>query len=135
MLNLNSTLLQQVVDQARRSAAEHPRWLHAIDRAVVELAENPYIERGELHGIIIMSSTSANLYSANGTCQCEAYKYGNPCWHRAAARLVRLHDERHGLMTMPEGDTLDTDGMRVNDRAARLAAAKAAADALNECYA
>jgi hypothetical protein len=133
MLNLNVTILSQVVDQARTTAAEHPRWLHAIDRAVVELLDNPYIERGELHGIIIMSSTSANLYAANGTCQCEAHRYGQPCWHRAAARLVRLHDEaidvdrenthRYGAQVMAD-----------HTRAARLAAAEAAAAALNECY-
>lgn len=94
MLNLSVTVLSEVVDQSRTAAAEHPRWLHAIDRAVIELLDNPYIARGELHGIVVMSSTSANLYSANGTCQCEAYKFGQPCWHRAAARLVRLHDEK-----------------------------------------
>ena len=92
MLNLNPTTLAAVVDKARTDAAEHPRWLAAIDRAVVELLQNPWIERGELHGVII-ASPSGNLYSANGTCQCRAHAYGNPCWHRAAARLVRLHDE------------------------------------------
>ena len=92
MLNLNAQTLAAVVDKARTDAAEHPRWLTAIDRAVVELVQNPWIERGELHGVII-ASPSGNLYSANGTCQCRAHAYGNPCWHRAAARLVRLHDE------------------------------------------
>ncbi len=92
MLNLNPTTFAAVVDKARTDAAEHPRWLAAIDRAVVELVQNPWIERGELHGVMI-ASPSGNLYSANGTCQCRAHAYGNPCWHRAAARLVRLHDE------------------------------------------
>ena len=73
-------------------AANHPRWLKAIDRAVVELVSNPWIERGD-HGLII-ASTSGNVYSANGVCQCKAYEHGNACWHRAASRLVRLHDER-----------------------------------------
>jgi hypothetical protein len=127
MLNLNPTTLAAVVDQARTSAAEHPRWLHAIDRAVVELLDNPYIERGELHGIVVMSSTSANLYSANGTCTCEAYKFGQPCWHRAAARLVKLHNEKIEADAPPAVSAFA-------DFAARLAAARAAADALNECY-
>jgi len=124
MLNLNLSTLAAVVDQARTDAADHPRWLHAIDRAVVELVENPWIERGELHGIIVASSTSGNLYAANGTCQCTAYQYGRPCWHRAAARLVRLHDEKLNFPTVG----------KLPDRAARLAAARAAADTLNECY-
>ncbi len=100
MLNLNPTTLAAVVDKARTDAAEHPRWLAAIDRAVLELLQNPWIERGELHGVII-ASPSGNLYSANGTCQCQAYHYGNPCWHRAAARLVRLHDEYAPAPALP----------------------------------
>ena len=66
MLNLNPTTFAAVVDKARTDAAEHPRWLAAIDRAVVELVQNPWIERGELHGVMI-ASPSGNLYSANGT--------------------------------------------------------------------
>lgn len=93
MLNLNVTTLAAVVDQALKDAANHPRWVAAIRRAFEEIDCNPYIERGELHGIIVVSPTSGNLYAANGTCQCEAHRYGNACWHRAAARLVRLHDE------------------------------------------
>ena len=92
MLNLNPVTLAAVVDKARSDAAEHPRWLAAIDRAVVELLQNPWIERGELHGVVI-GSPSGNCYAANGVCQCLAYKHNRPCWHRAAARLVRLHDE------------------------------------------
>jgi len=146
MLNLNSSTLNAVVEQACADAAAHGRWLVAIGRAVVELESNPWIERGELHGLII-ASPSGNLYSANGTCQCAAHQYGRACWHRAAARLVRLHDEREaaaqqegtaiadaqraGLVTMPEGDTLDTDGMRV---ARKIAAARATA-LLNELFA
>lgn len=92
-LDLNPITLQAVAEQACRDAAQHGRWLVAIGRALVELDSNPWIERGELHGLVI-GSPSGNVYSANGVCQCQAYKYGRPCWHRAAARLVRLHDER-----------------------------------------
>jgi len=131
MLNLNSSTLAAVVDQARTSAADHPRWLTAIDRAVTELHVNPWLERGELHGVII-ASPSGNLYAANGTCQCEAYRYGNPCWHRALARLVRLHDEAQlaaEIASMNRGRAIIA-----ADRAARLEAARAAVDSLNECY-
>jgi hypothetical protein len=134
MLNLDPTTLAAVVEKATHDAANHPRWLVAIGRAILELDSNPYIERGDLHGLII-GSPSGKLYSANGTCQCEAHSFGRPCWHRAAARLVRLHDERAAgaaqLVTMPEGDMLDTDGMRV---ARKLAATRATA-ALNELFA
>jgi hypothetical protein len=92
MLNIDPTILSQVVNSARLSAADHPRWLTAIDRAVVELAENPWIARGDDSSLII-ASPSGKCYTSNGVCQCLAFDHGQPCWHRAAARLVRLHDE------------------------------------------
>lgn len=79
-----------------QAAADHPRWLNAINRAVVELLSNPYIARQDDH-LLIASSSSTKIYSANGVCQCEAFTYNRPCWHRAAARLVRLHDERRQI--------------------------------------
>jgi hypothetical protein len=105
MLNLSIPVLTQVVDQALQAAADHPRWLNAINRAVAELVSAPYITRQDGH-LLIASSSSNNIYSANGVCQCAAYtgidpktdtrvhSGGQPCWHRAAARLVRLHDEQ-----------------------------------------
>lgn len=125
MLNLNVTTLAAVVDQALIDAAAHPRWVMAIGRAAVELNTNPWIERGDLHGLII-ASPSGNLYSANGTCQCEAHRYGNPCWHRAAARLVRLHDEQQENIHR-YGAQLVND----HDRAAKLELARQAAAELN----
>jgi hypothetical protein len=94
MLNLNSTLLQEVADQALIDAAAHPRWVVAIGRALIELDQNPWVERASTgHGLII-GSPSGTCYSANGTCTCEAFKHGQPCYHRAMARMVRRHDER-----------------------------------------
>lgn len=92
MLNLDCTILAQVVSKALADAAEHPRWINAIRRAFEEVDSNPYIERNT-HGGLIIGSPSGACYSANGVCSCEAYTYGRACWHRAAARLVRLHDE------------------------------------------
>jgi hypothetical protein len=93
MLDLNCTILSQVVDQAMQDAIDHPRWLHAIERAVVELLSNPLICRQDDHSLLIASSSSDRIYSANGVCQCESFRFGKPCWHRSAARLVRLHDQ------------------------------------------
>jgi hypothetical protein len=101
MLNLNCTILSQVVSKALADAVAHPRWVNAINRAFQEIDSNPWIERNaEGHGLII-GSPSGTVYSANGVCQCEAYAHGRACWHRAAARLVRLHDEaqQHREMT------------------------------------
>src|SRR5215212_3157949 len=94
MLNLNQETLNAVVEQACKDAAQHGRWLVAIGRAAYELECNPYVERNpEGHGLIIGSS-SGNVYSSNGICQCAAYVHGQPCYHRAMARIVRLCDER-----------------------------------------
>ncbi len=95
MLNLNQETLNLVVEQACADAAHSVKWLTAIGRAVVELTSNPYLERQDGH--LLIGSPSGNVYSANGTCSCTAYTYGQPCWHRAAARLVRLHDEAQAI--------------------------------------
>jgi hypothetical protein len=86
MLNLNSSTLAAVVDQALMDAAAHPRWVVAIGRAVVELVSNPYMERGD-HGLII-GSTSGKCYAANGTCQCTAFEFKIP--ESANKRRVNL---------------------------------------------
>jgi hypothetical protein len=157
MLNLNQETLNAVVEQACKDAAAHGRWLVAIGRAAYELEVNPYLERGD-HGLLI-ASPSGSVYSGNGVCGCKAYEFGQPCWHRAAARLVRLHDEalerdeaaqrasvarlvleaeaiiaagHAGLITMPDTNTLDTDGMRV---ARKIAAARCAAQFNSELFA
>ncbi len=140
MLNLNPTTLAAVAEQACRDAAQHDRWLVAIGRALIELDQNPWIERGELHGLII-GSPSGNLYSANGTCQCQAYTYGQPCWHRAAARLVRLHDEaiERDLATTAgqvARMVLEAEAIIDRDRVARkIAAARCAAQFNAELFA
>lgn len=94
MLELSIPVLTRVTDKAMRDAADHPRWLAAIGKAVVQLLSNPYMERDADHGGLLIGSPSGRVYTSNGVCQCEAYQFNRPCWHRAAARLVRLHDEQ-----------------------------------------
>lgn len=92
MLNLNSSTLDQVIRSAKRAVADDSRWLHAIERAAAELESNPWVARDG--GALLVSSPSGQLYTASGgACQCSAYAYGRPCWHRAAARLVQRHDQ------------------------------------------
>jgi hypothetical protein len=43
--------------------------------------------------LVIWSQDSNEIYTANGVCQCKAFERGLACWHRAAARLVRLYQE------------------------------------------
>jgi hypothetical protein len=163
MLDLNTSILSAVVDQAMRDAAGHPRWLTAITRAAVEILSNPYVARQDGH-LLIASPTSGNIYAANGQCQCKAFEFNQPCWHRAAARLVRLHDERQAKAVAPfvcgachtsdygpsamqpaicyecvnawlHGFSDRFQQAQATDRAAVLARQAAAGAALLECYA
>jgi len=99
MLNLNLAILAQVVADARQSAADHPRWVTAITRAVVELESNPWIEAQDDHTLLI-GSPSGNVYIGNGSCQCIAFQRGIPCWHRAAARLYHRYVEAESATTV-----------------------------------
>jgi hypothetical protein len=116
MLTLNNDILQQIISKALTDAAAYPRWINAINRAADELANNPYIERDSEHGGLLIGSSSGNVYIANGTCQCTAFEMNNPCWHRAAARIVRRYDEKIA---------------HYGDRGRKLQAAQEAANLLN----
>ena len=71
------------------------RWINAIAKATVEIEENGVFMtyQEDDHSLIIWSQKSNNIYTANGVCQCRAFEQGSPCFHRAAARLVRLYLE------------------------------------------
>jgi hypothetical protein len=118
MLNLDTAILDQITAAARERVADDPRWLHAIDRAARELAENPYIERTA--DALLIGSPSGQTYEANGVCQCRAFQCGRPCWHRAAGRLVQRYDEVAQVQQA---------------RAAKLAAQAKAQAELDECFA
>ena len=125
MLNLNPTTLAAVVDKARTDAAEHPRWLAAIDRAVVELAQNP--------GSSGRAARRDYRQPERQPVQRQRHLpvHGRPlqppCWHRAAARLVERHDQRQAQPVASPADM-----------AARIARARQEAEqaraALLECW-
>jgi hypothetical protein len=77
------------------SAQTKKRWIRAIAKAVIEIEENGvfmnYDEKDNY--LVIWSQKSNEVYSANGVCQCKAFERGFACWHRAAARLIRLYLE------------------------------------------
>lgn len=98
----NEDLFNQIVSDSIQSAITNckteklaKRWENAIDRAVTEIQENPYLSYDEKAGhLLILSSSSNNIYAANGICQCLSFLNGKfPCWHRAAARIWRLYTE------------------------------------------
>ncbi len=82
------------------SSQTKKRWINAIAKATVEIEENgvfmTWMEADK--SLLIWSQKSNNIYTANGVCRaasgvCRAFEQGSPCFHRAAARLVRLYME------------------------------------------
>ncbi len=96
MLAINNTdKFNTIVKDALAKSANFPRWQNAINKAVTQISLNgDFMTYDETENyLVIWSQDSDKIYSANGVCQCEAYKRGVPCWHRSAARLVRLYLE------------------------------------------
>ncbi len=86
------------------------RWINAIAKATVEIEQNGVFMtwQEENHSLLIWSQKSNQIYTANGVCQCRAFDEGQACFHRAAARLVRLYME------------LETEAMRPAAKRAEL---------------
>ena len=82
--------MQQVAQQAF-DKTNSLRWQTAIAKAKRQIEENPFMHfDGDA---LLILSDSNEIYRANGICQCRAYVNDQPCWHRAAARLVKRYNE------------------------------------------
>lgn len=92
MLRVDETRLHQVIQQASARVAGDSRWHTAIDKARRHFETNPYLHWDGRELLVL--SDSNNIYVAGRACQCESYRRRNPCWHRAAARLLRRYYER-----------------------------------------
>ena len=91
MQNLDREKLQRVTQEAFNKVSGNRKWETAIAKAKQQLEENPYMHfDGES---LLILSPSNEIYTANGSCQCKAYRNGQSCWHRAAARLVERYNE------------------------------------------
>ncbi len=95
---LDQDLLASVVAESLTKVAtakDAARWTNAIAKATVQLETNPFMTYDQTsHSLLVLSETSGEIYTANGTCQCKAFAAGQPCWHRAAARIVTRYIER-----------------------------------------
>ena len=91
MMNLDQDRMQQVAQDAFNRVTGNRRWETAIVKAKAQLEANPYMHFDGQSLLIL--SPSGEIYSANGACQCKAYSQGQPCWHRAAARLIQRYNE------------------------------------------
>jgi hypothetical protein len=80
------------------------RWINAIAKAVAEIEENGNFMSwmAEDKALLIWSQKTDGVYAANGICQCRAFVQGVPCFHRAAARLVRLYLEMENAPVQAE---------------------------------
>jgi hypothetical protein len=68
------------------------RWIAAIDKAVAGVESGWWIITELAHGIAV-TTECGNTYFANGSCQCKAFANGQPCKHRALARLAEIASE------------------------------------------
>ena len=89
MMNIDQNRMKQVVQEAFDKVSGLRRWQTAIVKAKQQIEENPYLYFDGR--ALLVLSPSGEIYSANGTCQCKAFVNGQPCWHRAAARLVERY--------------------------------------------
>jgi hypothetical protein len=80
------------------------RWIRAIAKAVVEIEENGVFMTWQEadKSLLIWSQKSNSIYTSNGVCQRRAFEQGSPCFHRAAARLVRLYMETENAPVQAE---------------------------------
>jgi hypothetical protein len=91
MMNIDQNRMSEVIQGAFDKATGSKRWQAAIAKAKAQLESNPYLHfDGDA---LLILSDSNEIYRANGTCQCKAFAQGQPCWHRAAARLVERYNE------------------------------------------
>ncbi len=92
MMNLDTNKMQQVIQEAFDKVAGNRRWEVAIAKASMEIESNPFMHWNG-HALVILSSSN-EIYEANGVCQCKAFAHGKqPCWHRAAARLIERYNQ------------------------------------------
>jgi hypothetical protein len=96
---INKEILGEIAAQSiakiNPNQRDAKRWINAIAKAVVEIENNPFMTfEPETHSLLMLSERSGEIYTANGTCQCAAFGNGQPCYHRAAARLIQIYVER-----------------------------------------
>lgn len=78
-----------VIDTARAKVAG-TSWANALEDGYNMLLQmDTIVYAVERHELTVESSQGGVFYHANGVCECKAGQKDIPCWHRAAAKLVR----------------------------------------------
>jgi pyrimidine deaminase RibD-like protein len=86
--------LADAIDAARKTTNDQ-RWINAIDAGASWLLEQDQITFDATAHELTFPSASGKTYHANGSCYtitgepCKAFRRGEPCYHRAAAKIAR----------------------------------------------
>jgi photosystem II stability/assembly factor-like uncharacterized protein len=83
-------ILARLMDAALRQSGGGRRWRNAFARAAEMIRSDALMHW--TGGSLLVLSESGRVYEAGAACQCEAFRRGRPCKHRAAYRLVRLYN-------------------------------------------
>jgi hypothetical protein len=94
---INRELLAEIAADAlakiNPESKDAKRWINAIGKAVAVIERNPEMAYDLRSASLEIVGSKGIRYTANGTCQCEAFNGGFPCYHRAAARLIQRYLE------------------------------------------
>src|SRR5690242_13262380 len=86
--SINRQTVAQALQQARAEAADHLAWMHALNRAALNLEAGFWQFDGEIL-IVSSATTQGTRYTVDAHgCTCKAGQAHKPCWHRAARRLL-----------------------------------------------
>lgn len=99
-----ASVISSSIEQCTRIAdAERDRWFNALAKASAQLLEGVRFEQDDT-GFVFPSRTRTGIaHHVNGNCDCEAAEDGQPCWHRAAAKMLQLLlDANQGSDCKPE---------------------------------
>lgn len=99
MIQINDRArFETVIETALNAVQDNSRWTNAVRKAAAQIEENGEFMTydADTETLLIWSQQSNSIYESNGVCQCTAYEKGFPCFHRAAARLMKNY------LTKPE---------------------------------
>ena len=91
-VELEQEHLINAVNNALERVGDDGRWRRAIEKAAVWIVgQETLVLDGDTSELVgVNSATSDRTYTPSPlSCQCEAFAKSAPCWHRAAALLVK----------------------------------------------
>ncbi len=106
-MTLNTIKLTEVVTKAKRtiqnnislSRIEKAVWNRSITKAEEVLLSNPFIYLQDDGDVLMLSTSSNQLYVINGKCidekghSCKGYSMTGVCYHRTVKRLLERYQQ------------------------------------------